>query len=290
MTLFKDVAARVRADGDGAGADAASRRPRGADRASPSERVTCLIVPNDLAALEAGRAAARARHGPLERRLLARRGSSRRGGPAPGGRDPERGRAGGDPGRAGRARRGRRGARGRGPARRRRREGAARPRGRPGRPAVRHRLDRPARHAAELRADDGLRHAADGRLELPVLRVPARGGPGARRADRHRRAHARDPLPDGASTSSATPRRRCARCSRCSSARPTGPGRRRSSDQVAGLVEGDGAARARGRRPDQPAARLLGALAAAAGRLHPHRRLGLGRQLVRARPQAARAG
>ena len=44
---------------------------------------------------------------------------------------------------------------------------------------------------AELGADAGLRHAADGRLELPVLGVPARGGPGARRADRHRRPHAR---------------------------------------------------------------------------------------------------
>ena len=42
-----------------------------------------------------------------------------------------------------------------------------------------------------------LRHAADGRLELPVLGVPARGGPGARRADRPRRADARHPLPDG---------------------------------------------------------------------------------------------
>ena len=67
----------------------------------------------------------------------------------------------------------------------------------PRRPAVRDRLDRPARHEAELGSDAGVRHAADGRLELPVLRVPARGGPGARRADRHRRAHARHPLPDG---------------------------------------------------------------------------------------------
>ena len=43
---------------------------------------------------------------------------------------------------------------------------------------------------AELGHDDGLRHAADGRLELSVLRVPARGGAGARRADRHRRPDA----------------------------------------------------------------------------------------------------
>ena len=45
--------------------------------------------------------------------------------------------------------------------------------------------------------DAGVRHAADGRLELPVLGVPARGGPGARGADRHRRQDDRDPLPDG---------------------------------------------------------------------------------------------
>ena len=78
--------------------------------------------------------------------------------------------------------------RGRRAARRRRREGAARQGGAARRPAVRHRLDRPARHQAELGHDAGLRHAADGRLELPVLRVPAQGGPGARRADRHRPA------------------------------------------------------------------------------------------------------
>ena len=119
-------------------------------------------------------------------------------------RDPERRREGRDPRRPGRARRRRRGARGRGAARRGRREGAARPRRRARRPAVRDRLDRPARDAAELGADERLRHAADGRVELPVLRVPARGGPGARRADRHRRPHDRHPLPDGASTSSAT--------------------------------------------------------------------------------------
>ena len=102
---------------------------------------------------------------------------------------PERGRAGGDARRPGRARR--RGTRcsrsadllGAGVAKALLGKAVV-----PGRPAVRHRLDRPARHEAELGADDRLRHAADGRLELPVLGVPARGGPGARRADRHRRA------------------------------------------------------------------------------------------------------
>ena len=51
-----------------------------------------------------------------------------------------------------------------------------------------------------------LRHAADGRLELPVLRVPARGGPGARRADRHRRRGCSASATRWRSTSSATAR------------------------------------------------------------------------------------
>ncbi len=94
-------------------------------------------------------------------------------------------------------------------------------------------LDRPARHQAERRDDAGLRHAADGRLRLPVRRVAARAGPGARRADRPRRAHARHPLPDGGQ-----PRRRRARhaagaAARCSSARPTACWR----EELAGEVE-----------------------------------------------------
>ena len=129
-------------------------------------------------------------------------------------------------------------------ARRRRRQGAARQGGRPRRPAVRDRLDRPARHQAELGADDGLRHAADGRLELPVLRVPARGGPGARRADRHRRRGCSASATRWRSTSSATRARRCARCCRCSSARTTAPGARRSRPSVERVVEADGGARA----------------------------------------------
>ena len=85
----------------------------------------------------------------------------------------------------------------------------------------------------------GLRHAADGRLELPVLGVPARGGPGARRADRHRRRACSASATRWRSTSSATARRRCARCCRCSSARRTAPGARRSRSDVARLVEAD---------------------------------------------------
>ena len=59
---------------------------------------------------------------------------------------------------------------------------------------------------AELGPDGRLRHAADGRLELPLLGVPARGGPGARRADRHRRADALASATRWRSTSSATAR------------------------------------------------------------------------------------
>ena len=115
--------------------------------------------------------------------------------------------------------------RGRRAPRRRRRQGAQRPRRAARRPAVRHRLDRPARDEAERRDDAGLRHAADGRLRLPVLGVAARAGPGARRADRHRRAHARHPLPDGGQ-----PRRRRARhaaraAAAAAGARRTAPGR-----------------------------------------------------------------
>ena len=63
------------------------------------------------------------------------------------------------------------------------------------RSALRDRFDRPAGHQAELGHDDGLRHPPDGRVGLSLLRVPAQGRPGPRRADRHRRAHARHPLP-----------------------------------------------------------------------------------------------
>ena len=113
-------------------------------------------------------------------------------------------------------------------ARRRRREGAARQGGGARRPAVRDRLDRPPGDAAELGHDDGLRHAAHGRLELPVLRVPARGGPGARRADRPRRAHDRHALPDGVPAHRRLGGDAARARSRCSSARPTGRGGRRS--------------------------------------------------------------
>ena len=56
---------------------------------------------------------------------------------------------------------------------------------------------------------------------------------------------------------------------------------------VARLVEADGRARRPGRRSDQPAADLSGAVRAATGRRHPHRRLRLGRELVRAEYQDA---
>ena len=94
-----------------------------------------------------------------------------------------------------------------------------------------------------------LRHAADGRLELSLFRVSAQGGPGARRADRHRRAHAEPALSDGSEPRSATAPRRCARCipllerkTRSHVAREDREGRSR-------VVEGDRGARDE-RRPN----------------------------------------
>src|SRR5919199_695077 len=57
--------------------------------------------------------------------------------------------------------------------------------------------DPPREHDAVVDAHVRVRHAADGRLVVSVLRVAAEGRAGARRADRHRRPHALDPLPDG---------------------------------------------------------------------------------------------
>ena len=52
-------------------------------------------------------------------------------------------------------------------------------------------------YRAKLQTDDGMRHAVDGRLGFSLFRVPAEGRRRARRADRHRRQHAVDPLSDG---------------------------------------------------------------------------------------------
>ena len=173
--------------------------------AQDQRTVTCLIIPNDVAEMPAVETPPRA-HGTIHSGVGYSRADDRAvaGRPAARRRAAERGREGRDAGRRGRARRGGRGDRGRRAARRRRREGAARKGRASGRPAVRDRLDRAARDQAELGPDDGMRHPADGRLELPVLRVPAGGGQGARGADRHRRTDDRDPLPDGGPRSSAT--------------------------------------------------------------------------------------
>ena len=122
----------------------------------------------------------------------------------------------------------RRGDRGRREAGGRRRQGAARQGRAAGRPAVGDGLDRAARHQAELGHDERLRHAADDRLRLPLLGVPAEGGAGARRADRHRARHAEPPLPDGGQPRRRQRARRCGRCCRCCSRRRTAPGARRS--------------------------------------------------------------
>ena len=189
--------ARVRAHGDRPGADPAPGRPRDPHRARPAHG-DVHHRPERPRLREGGRgAAAQARHDPLGRRLLAAEGRARGGRPRArrGGAEREReGRDAGRPGCAARRRRGRADSR---DARRGRGQGAARQGRAARRPAVRDRLDRPARDEAELGSDDGLRRLPDGRLELPVLGVPASRGQGARRPDRPRRPHGRDPLPDG---------------------------------------------------------------------------------------------
>ena len=160
-------------------------------------------------------------------------------------------------------------------------QGVARQGRSPRRPAVRDRLDRPARHQAELDAHAGVRHAADGRLELPVLGVPARGGQGPRRADRHRRQDDRDPLPDGGQ-----PRRRQRRDAAGADDPPAAQGgplvAREDRGRGERVVGPDGAPRPAHRRSDQSAARLPRALQALAGRRDHQLGLGLVGELVRA--------
>ena len=123
---------------------------------------------------------------------------------------------------------------------------------------------------------------------FPYSEFLPRGGPGARRADRHRRAHARASAIRWRSTWSATApttlralmpllerkqRSLLARDDRGRASRSGGSCSR--------------SARMAGRGSDQPAARLLRALAAAARPRDPDRRLRLVRELVRARRQAA---
>ena len=125
------------------------------------------------------------------------------------------------------------------------------------------RLDRPARDEAELGSDDRLRHAADGRLELPLLGVPPRGGSGPGRPDRPRRADDRNPLPDGGESGRRRDARRCASCFRGCSASRIDPGGEEIESGVGDWWKLIEARAMEGGRSDQPAARLLGALEAA---------------------------
>ena len=243
--------------------------------------VTCVIVPNDLQEEKAVETAAArtARSTPASattgRRSLPTDDSWSGCGGA------QRRRAGGDARRRGRPRSRGRGDRDRRPARRRRREGAARQGGAARRPALGHRVDRPARHPAELGDDGRLRHAADGRLQLPLRRVPAQGRSGAR---------ACRSTSTGACSGSAT-RWRCLlgdagdAAGAVAAASPEDRQRlaRRHRAQRRRLVAAARTARHEERRPDQPAARVPGALAAAARRRDPDLGFRLGRQLVRPR-------
>ena len=205
--------------------------------------------------------------------------------PAPRAADPQRGREGRDARRPGRTRRHGRTRRVRGQARRRRGEGAARPQRPARRPAVRHRADRAPRLARELRNDGGLRHAAHDRHELPVLGMASEGGPGEVRADRPRRPACRDALPG---RRSARRRRegdaaRVAAAARAQGGAKLARERRGASHRV---VACRGGPRDDGGRPDQSAARDLGALPAAARQRDSRRRFRLVHELVGADAEA----
>ena len=139
---------------------------------------------------------------------------------------------------------------------------------------------RPARHQAELGHDAGLRHAADGRLRVSLQRIPAQAGQRARRADRHRRHACSACATRWKSTWSATAQRRCALCCRCWSRRQDDSWRQGIEKDVADWWKTLEERAMQSGRPDQSAARVLGAVATPARQLHHDRRQRLGRQLV----------
>ena len=264
VSMFKDVAGAFVQQASVAGAGAPPGRPRRAHRRRPSARVTALIFPNDLQD-EAYEEPPR-KHGTVHSGVGYAAPEV-----VPLGRDLRRAAEVLNAGKkvailvgAGALQAHRRGDRGRRQAGRRRRQGAARQGGAAGRPALGHRLDRPARHQAELGPDDGMRHAADGRLRLPLFRVPAEGGPGARRADRHRARHAERSATRWRSTSSATARETLAALLPLLEQKTDAPGASEIEEGVADWWKTlEDAGHALG-RPGQPAARRLGAVAAPA--------------------------
>src|SRR3569623_3048271 len=108
-----------------------------------------------------------------------------------------------------------------------------------------------------------MRHAADDRLELPVRGVPARGRSGTRCPDRRVVADAVATLSDGGEP----PRRLriyAAGAAAAAEAEDRSLVARRGRRLGQGLVEGDGGARDGAGEADQPAARVLGDVAALA--------------------------
>ena len=199
QVLFKDVVASTSRCCMDAGAGAAPRRPRVPDRARPARRLHDHR-PERRRRDGGGRvAAARARLRLLERRLHAPARSCRRS------RDIEHAAEILNDGREGRDARSAR-ARAAPPTRSSASPSCSAPASRRRCSA---RTSSPTTcpyvtgsigllgHDPELRHDGGLRHAAHGRHELPVRGVPAEGGPGALRRDRHRGRHDRHPLPGG---------------------------------------------------------------------------------------------
>jgi hypothetical protein len=138
-----------------------------------------------------------------------------------------------------------------------------------------------------LEAHDGVRHPAHDRHRLSVCGVSAEAGVGARRPDRHQAAHARAALPDGGQ-----PLRRQQGDSAGADpllgaqGRPVVAGGDRAEHRP--LVAGGRGPRHERRRPNQPAARLLGIEPMAAGPLHNGLGFRLLRQLVGTPAQDAR--
>ena len=285
QSLFKDVAGDYRRDGERAGAGAPSDRPGRADRLHPAHRHLRHHSQRSSGADLRGPAGGPWHH-PYRRRLRRPRATAGRGAAAAGGRRAQRRQEGRHAGRRRRAGRDRRGDRGRRAAAGGGRQGAAGQGRAARRSALGHGFARAAGDQAELGSDEGLRHLLHDRLRLPVQRVPAQAGRRARRADRHRRHQAEPALSDGGQHGRRQ-RRHPARAAAAAGAEAGRSLAARDRERRCRMVEdargaGDGAGRS-----DQSAARVLGAVAAAAGELHHDRRFRLGRQLVRARHQDA---
>ena len=257
------------------------RAIRTAKAATRSPRWSCRTTSPDSPYEEPARAHGYTRSG---RRLCAAARRAARGRPAPRRRGAERGQEGRDARRRRRPAGDRRSDRGRRPAAGRRGEGAARQGSAARRPAVGDRHDRPARLEAFVRPDGRLRHAADGRHRFPVV---ASSCPRPARRARCRSTSIRR------CSASAIPTEVNLHGDSAETLRALLPLLEQKTDTALARRHRQGlddwwelmGKRAPcGRQSGQPAARDLGALAAAAVRRDRHLRFGQLRELVRPRP------